>query len=305
MLNEAGDYENALVTFKNIMDRKPADPISVQAYGGMGKALLELGKSTEAIDAYTKAIKLSGSHADANLYLDRSKAYMAQKDEKNSLADVQKAVETAPGKIYVLLTLADKYMNSDMEMEAIATLDKAKELDPDLKGDSNTAASASKRSLFYNTMASLMVEIGDYDKAKQNYVKALKADPTLPEKKKDFLLDWGWACYMTGDKKEAAVNVDKWLKNAPPVKNEEDLESRAMAMVIKGDSKSALNSINNAIKLDPDNAGPYTTRGVIYESMGDDAKALSDYQTAISKSKKDADKERAENHLTMLKKQGK
>src|SRR3981081_3322398 len=64
----ASQWEDAVVTNKNILNLFPNDP---EAYNRLGKAYSELGQYTEARLAYSQTLKYSPDNAIAKKNLDR------------------------------------------------------------------------------------------------------------------------------------------------------------------------------------------------------------------------------------------
>src|SRR5947208_16893508 len=64
----ASQWEEAVSTNRNILNLFPAEP---EAYNRLGKAYSELGKYTEARQAYAQTLKNSPNNTIANKQLDR------------------------------------------------------------------------------------------------------------------------------------------------------------------------------------------------------------------------------------------
>lgn len=91
--------------------------------------LLNDGKVTEAIEAYTKALEINPDNPD--IYSDRGVAHLHNMDKQNCFADLNKAMELQPDYSYRYASRAFAKKNFGDLTGAILDYEKAVELDPD------------------------------------------------------------------------------------------------------------------------------------------------------------------------------
>jgi len=301
IMNETGDYSHALENFKKIVDIKPDNHTMADAYKGIARAMYGMKRYQESVDMFTKAIETAGENVNEEFYTGRSSAYMRIDEEDKALEDVINAEKLAPDKGYIHLFLAHRYMMARHEKEALEELEKAKKIDPDFNKNDLTYFGPPRKSVYHHTKANVLMETGDYREAIDNYLEAIKVEPALPERKQDYYIDLGLAYYIENNKEEAIINVHKWLSMNPSLKTPEDFENMATADMINGKSIEGIDKINNAIKVRPNKSRYFLIRGLIYQSMGDKHNAEEDFKEALAKSKREAEINRAEKHLKILK----
>lgn len=131
-------------------------------------------------------------------------------------------------------------------------------------------------------------EKGQFDRAIQDYNKAIKGDP-----KDDNAYNYRGVAYMK--KKQYARAVTDYNKAIRlERKNFYAYHNRALAYLKWGKAKDALRSANKAIKLNPEQAFFYDTRGQIHEALEQKEKAIQDYASAYHLSPLEIYKKRLE-----------
>jgi tetratricopeptide (TPR) repeat protein len=138
-------------------------------------------------------------------------------------------------------------------------------------------------SMLYYTIAELSSEKKDFDKAIENYDKAIELN------RKDFVLynNRGFAFYKKDDLKKAIEDFDKAIGL-----NREDhalYNNRAWVYFKQGDLDKAIEDLGKAIELDPKNPMLYNNRAFVYRKQGDLEKAKKDYDKAIELDPKQSD----------------
>ena len=116
---------------------------------------------------------------------------------------------------------------------------------------------------------------GDFDKAIQNYDKAIELKP-------DFFGAYnsrGIAYRRKGDFDKAIQNYDKAIEIKPDFA--EAYNNRGAAYAEKRDFDKAIQNFTTAIKIKPDFAEAYCNRGNAYDEKHDFDKAIQDFTTAI------------------------
>jgi tetratricopeptide (TPR) repeat protein len=129
-LDALGDREEALRRLGNIVATQPDDLDAVSVLGDM---LRYDEQYVEAIDAYTKALALTGgdSPSDWRFYYVRGIAYERAKQWPKAEADFLKALELNPDQPAVLNYLGYSWIDQDMNLEpALEMIEKAVEAQP-------------------------------------------------------------------------------------------------------------------------------------------------------------------------------
>ncbi|MCZ6731367.1 MAG: tetratricopeptide repeat protein [Gammaproteobacteria bacterium] len=85
--------------------------------------------------------------------------------------------------------------------------------------------------------------------------------------------------FEDGDYERALQAYDEALQNQSD--DIHALRGRARSLMQLGRSKDALTDFNLAIKRQPEFAGTYASRGILYDRMGEYEKAIADYERAL------------------------
>ncbi len=85
----------------------PAQLVSAQDYFAQGDHDYDLGECDNAIAAYSQAIALDPSYAEA--YNNRAYTYMMQQDYQSALSDLNKAIQIRPDYAHALMNRGDIY----------------------------------------------------------------------------------------------------------------------------------------------------------------------------------------------------
>ena len=129
-LDALGDRDEALRRLGNIVATKPDDLDAASIYGDM---LRYDEQYTEAADAYTKALAITGGDfpSDWRFYYVRGIAYERAKEWPKAEADFLKALELNPDQPAVLNYLGYSWIDQDMHLtEALEMIQKAVDAQP-------------------------------------------------------------------------------------------------------------------------------------------------------------------------------
>ena len=146
--------------------------------------------------------------------------------------------------------------------EAIESLDKAIELDPD------HADAYNNRGISYE-------ELGDPQRAIDDYSKAIELDP-------DYAMAYnnrGNSYDDLGEGHRAINDYDRAIELGPDCAMA--YSNRGVRYAALGEDQKAINDYDRAIELDPDNTDAYNNRGNRYAALGQDQQAIDDYNRAI------------------------
>jgi len=141
----------------------------------------------------------------------------------------------------------------------------------------------------YNSRGLSYYYKGDFDRAIEDFDKALELDPNYP----GAYYSRGLSYYYKGDFDRAIEDFDKALEldpNYPGTYN-----SRGLSYYYKGDFDRAIEDFDKALELDPNYPGTYYNRGLSYYYKGDFDRAIEDLDKALEL--ESADTLRAKTHL--------
>jgi tetratricopeptide (TPR) repeat protein len=280
---EAVDYCNKAISKK---------PDYATAYNNRALAYDNLGQSQRAIEDYSKAINIKPDYSLA--YYNRGFFYHKRKLYEQAIEDYSKAVNLQPDFSYAYNKRGSAYFALGNYQRAIEDYDKVIHLQPDYADT-------------YNNRGSAYYKFGNYQRAIEDYDKAINIQPDFTEAYKNrsgAYLTQGKESLGCSDAQKACSKGDctslEWAKSkglCRPENREKavDLvnENRETAMDwIKkeqslwngskySDPTKAVEYLNNAIKLQQNNASYYNKRGLAYYYLNDYKSAIEDYGKAI------------------------
>lgn len=172
-------------------------------------------------------------------------------------------------------------LEQQMEVEASKYNDSGKEAT--LEGDYDKAVDNYTRAVMLNPnftdayfyRGSVFLKQGGYDRAIEDFSKAISLNPDLAEA----YMNRGIARMSKGDIDNAIVDYNQALKLNST--SGEVYLNRGAAFLKKGDSDRALSDDTEAIRLVPDSAEAYFGRGNVYDAKGQTDSAIADYNEAI------------------------
>ena len=191
----------------------------------LGYYYAEAGLYDKAIEAYTNAIALDPNDADA--YSNRGAAYYSKGQYDRAIEDYNKAIALNPPIPFTWSEMLDT-----PEYKALPETTKVKVKKAYYNDFVRLFAEA------YNNRGDAYYSKGQYDRAIEDYNKAIALDPNYAD-----------AYY-----------------------------NRGVAYAKKGQYDRAIEDYNKAIALDPNYAKAYTNRGITYYKLGNMGRAISDFQ---------------------------
>lgn len=129
-LDAVGERSEAIRRLRNVVNTRPDD---LDAVSALGDLLRYDEQYTDAADAYTKALAISGGEAPADwrFYYVRGIAYERSKQWPKAEADFQKALKLNPDQPQVLNYLGYSWIDMDMHLnEALGMIQKAVDAQP-------------------------------------------------------------------------------------------------------------------------------------------------------------------------------
>ena len=140
----------------------PAQAQSEREYYRKGLGLLDAGKYSEAISAFSTAIKLDDGNADA--YAERGRAYCELKDYEKAIADLNQALRLDPDNAEAYENRGNSWDEKGDHNKAIIDFNQALRLDP-------------RNAEFYYNRGIAWMRKGDYGRAIADYDQTVRLDP--------------------------------------------------------------------------------------------------------------------------------
>ena len=285
---------------------KAVNQLSAEDWIRKGLALTIVHKYREAVEAYTKAIELVPTFADA--YLARGTSYFAIEVDRMAIKDFDSAIKLNTKYAIAYGLRGRAYNRLGDYRQAISDCTKEIELDPNalsydcranaygklgnfrqaigdydiaiqLAPDPKAAAS------YYMLRAGPYFKLGDYRQAISDTEQAMQLDPknTADPDVNGFLKN----CYVLsgagletlGDYRQAIKAFDRYIEMDP--KDAVAYCARANDYGNLGDYRQAIRDCDESIALNPKYGKAYYTRALSYENLGDYRQAIRDYDKAI------------------------
>jgi tetratricopeptide (TPR) repeat protein len=281
----AGDEERAKADFEQavkLADQAIAAKEDVaQAHSSRGMALAGLGDLEHAVAASDAVIKAKPE--DEAAYSDRGFFYVLKGDKDRALADFNKALDLQPDYWQATIELGNLFIRTGDPAKAISEFDFAIELSKD------NAQAYHNRAIAYRSKGDLDRAIADASEAirlNANFAEAFSSRGTAYAAQKDngraiadftraVTLNPKMAAAYSGrarayseikDFARALADCNTAIANAP---NSADYWLRGQTYEALGDGETALADLNEAVRLDRENAGPYADRARLYEKRKD------------------------------------
>ncbi len=255
------DWQQAVTYYQQAVDTEPQSPDLLY---WLGEAYRLNGQAARALDAYNQAIRINPNFAPA--FLGRARASLAL--GRAALEDVRKDLQTAltlDGALFdAHLELVRLDLNTSRYLDALERLDAAEAINPD-----------SPLVNLYRAQARLA--LGEADSALEQASLANQRDLTLLPA----YLVLGEALQARGDYQASLDPLSIYERFADPP------EARVYALLGRayreaGEEERAMESFEQALRLDRRNFDALYQRGLLYLDRGEPRRALGDFNDALS-----------------------
>lgn len=209
---------------------------------------------------YNSAIRLFPDVAGA--YNERGVAYDRKGDRERAISDYSTAIRLAPGTSLAYGNRGLAHLKNGAYDLAIADFDEAIRLDP-------------KYSVAYNGRGVAHSKKGDHQKAIADFTEAIRLNSFYANAYNNRGI--ALANIANFDQAIADLKVAVQLEDNPKFYNE-----LAWTYFRAGLARTGLPHADHAIRLDPNYANAYDTRGAIYEALGEHVNAIADFKKALS-----------------------
>jgi tetratricopeptide (TPR) repeat protein len=278
---ERGELEKALV---DLTESIRLDPNSNSAYYNRGLLLTRGGKFSDALMDFDEAVRCSPERADR--LVARGLCYFAMDDFNRALASFDGAIATEPGNAIGYLARSNFYARRDNADKQQRDYQEALRLNPNAGNlwievaqwfpqEQSTARSGPDQTFRLDT--SNLMSAADPHPWSHQFVTR-NAGKNYRE-----LFQEAQTAHTQGSyEDEIALWNEVIAMNLPAVQVAPAIMNRGSAYSAKGDLGRALQDYNQAIELDPGNAGAYVNRGLALARRGESESAMKDYAKAIT-----------------------
>ncbi len=286
------------------------DPTNSTAYLELAQLRLAQKKEAEAKPVLEQALQYN-PNSERALHL-LAAALMYEKQPAKALSRVQEQITKAPQNSGMYDLLSDLQMATGDKAGALSSAEKAMQLNPNdsnaiiafsraqvTNGDTPAAVASWQKwvaahpndAQAYTIMASLQESQGNRDQAMDSYKKALSIQPEQPVAANNL----AYLMVETGQNLDVALSLAQIARRAlPNAPNTAD--TLAWIYYQKGNYASGRDLLEDAVKIDPNNASIHYHLGMIYTKLSNNSDAVIQLKKAAalapnSQTAKDADKE--------------
>jgi tetratricopeptide (TPR) repeat protein len=251
-----GNYEQAVELYTKAIK---INPRYTDAYYNRGNSQYMLSQCEKAIKNYDRTIELNQKYFFAYRNRGITKKILGKNEE--AIKDFDTAIEINPHHIRPYVDRNDILISMGKTKDALDGLNKAIENNPTI-------------SSLYEYRAELLKSMGKNEEAVKDYDKAIEYNPTddVLYKRRVSLLE------RIGKTKEILNDLNKAIENNPT--NSGLYVGRAHLLERIGKTKEALNDLNKAIEFNP-TWYTYISRIDLLTSMGKNEEAIKDCDKAI------------------------
>lgn len=252
------DFEGAIQLLDSLISKEGSN---ADYYHTRGSCHFNLRNFDSAIADYTRAIELSGSKIDAELYYYRGDAYLMQLEHAKAIKDLSMAISLIPDYAEAYNLRGDTWMSLGIQDSAFIDYNQALKFNSKLAGP-------------YNGLANYYSNLPDYGKAIDYYSKAIEVKATA-----NYYYNRGLILYFEKEFDKAIEDFTSALT----------MDNRYLdAYIMRGSVRDeagfgieAISDFDEAIKLDPTYGFAYFNRGITRKGQGDTQGACEDFTKAL------------------------
>ena len=225
-----------------------------------GNQLWRLGRSSEAVEAFERAIALKPEFIHL-AYYGKSLALLDENEVEAALASFELATEIKPNFVPAFLYKSYVLQRLNRLDEALIAIEKAIALQKD-------------NANLYSQKGNILAKSGQLDEAEIAFGWAIQLDP-----RSGFYSNRG-IVYQKQEKIELALaDHNRALKINP--RSALAYSNRGGLFDVQGKIELALADYNRALEIDPNLSQAYYNRGIVYQKQGKIELALADYNRAL------------------------
>lgn len=258
--NALAQLQDMDASLKEMQTAIGLNPQLSRSYLDLGVLQISAKQAVAAEESFKQAVSLDPKSLTARLALG---GFYAQQ-QRWSLAEEQfrQAIQAEPKNVASHIALCSLFL---AEKQNSAAEQAAKEAKQALK-DSPEG---------YRLLGDLYTQVGDFQKALEEYASLYKEHPKDLRIKKNYIQ----LLLVQGRPDEAATLNDQILKANP--KDDESQVVRSQILVRQGRAADAIDQLQGIIKREPDNAVAYYTLGLALDATGQSANAEAQLRQAV------------------------
>lgn len=239
-------------------------PREAEFYFFLADAYRQTGRNDTAIRYYEEALRRRQDFLPARLNYAAALNKMGRKSAAAQALEI--AAKTAPGDPAVLNKLGETYLDLDQTEQAMATLQRALNSDPDLaeaylnlgdvylrKGDPKAAGAALRNAIrlrpgsapAHNNLANILQTAGDFAQAEYHFKTSIALDPEYPA----VHYNYGRALAAKGMLEQGQAEFEAALRLDPNFA--EAATSLGILLAMKGQMDPAIKQYRRAIEVKP------------------------------------------------------
>src|SRR6202041_3465805 len=235
-------------------------PNSVETYAAWSNYYFAVGRLAAAMQEMQKAIDADPARSDSylSMALLQTRANLPDQAESN----FKKAAEVAPKAMRAQLALGGFYQSRNRFPEAETLL---KETKAALPNDSEG----------YRMLGDFYFATGDLDKATAEYGSLFNDHPRDIQVKKNYI-----QLLILKNRLEEATKLNDPILKASP-RDVDSLVYRGQIQLRQGNAGGAVDSLQDALRNDPNNAVAHYQLGIAFDQQHDDDRAEAEWHEAV------------------------
>ncbi len=247
----AGEWDLAIADYDQAITLKPDD---ANAYGARGRTYWLKGDTSQARDDLDQAIAIDPQNAQAYYY--RGRVSAQEQDSKRAIADYDAAISIDPNYADAYYRRALEYVAKEENEKAMADLERAIELNP-------------KESGAYWFRGLIYYARQDTGRAIADFSEVISQRPDYAEA----YVYRGTVRHQIGQVEEAVADYSHVLEmEAPPEQRTAAFENLALIRRLDGQFREAVELLEQAIEISPDNPTAHVSLAACYRALGDEAR---------------------------------
>ncbi|MBZ5638468.1 MAG: tetratricopeptide repeat protein [Acidobacteriia bacterium] len=251
------DYRSKLAIYQDTVNKRPRN---FRAWVGLGSALFEEGKTSEAIEDYERALRLNPGFADAHNNLGNALLRLRRTEE--AIEHYRKALRLEPNSAKVLNNLGKALATMGKPQDALEYFERALRIDPWLAGA-------------HVNLGNALLRLGRPKDGIGHYEEALRLRPDDAEISNDL----GIALARSGRTQESIRYFERALRLEPAFA--EAHNNLGSALVAVGRAPDAIGHFEEALRLRPDSPEIHCALGDLLAWAGRTGDAASHYEQAM------------------------
>jgi tetratricopeptide (TPR) repeat protein len=251
------DYKSAFTLWSDTVNKRPHN---ARAYNELGNIVDAMGKTSEALSYYDKALKLNPNYAKA--YHNKGETFLKNGQVNEAIEQFDIALHIKPDYFKALKGMGDALIQAGRSHDAILAYEKALQLNPD-----DIAAA--------DNLGMALLGSGRVGEAIDRFESVLRVDPEDGEAHGNL----GAALLQKGEVSPALTHFEVAIRQLPD--SAQVHYNYAKALKQAGRVPEAVDEYRKVVQLKPDHAVAYYNMGNAYAQIGQLDQAIFAYEAAV------------------------